>query len=106
MKKLTKSATDRQVSGVLGGIAEYFGIDSTIIRVLFLIFTFAGVGSPVFLYIILAILLPEPNRNNYRNNENSYYGDSYRRGTRDSQARPRKEAKPVKKDDEDNWSDF
>ena len=30
MKKLTKSATDRQVSGVLGGIAEYFGIDSTI----------------------------------------------------------------------------
>ena len=27
MKKLTKSATDRQVSGVLGGIAEYFGID-------------------------------------------------------------------------------
>ena len=31
MKKLTKSATDRQVSGVLGGIAEYFGIDSTIV---------------------------------------------------------------------------
>lgn len=36
MKKLTKSATDRQVSGVLGGISEYFGIDSTIVRVVFL----------------------------------------------------------------------
>ena len=44
MKKLTKSATDRQVSGVLGGIAEYFGIDSTIVRVIFLIAVFAGVG--------------------------------------------------------------
>ena len=43
MKKLTKSATDRQVSGVLGGIAEYFGIDSTIIRIIFIIFVFAGV---------------------------------------------------------------
>lgn len=106
MKKLTKSATDRQVSGVLGGIAEYFGIDSTIIRVLFLVFTFAGVGSPVFLYIIMAILLPEPNRNNYRNGGNTPYGDPTRRGSRDSQARPRKEAKPVKNDEDDNWSDF
>ena len=54
MKKLTKSATDRQLSGVLGGISEYFGIDSTIVRVIFLILVFAGVGSPVLLYIILA----------------------------------------------------
>ena len=47
MKKLTKSATDRQVSGVLGGIAEYFGIDSTIIRIIFVIFAFAGVAVAV-----------------------------------------------------------
>lgn len=109
MKKLTKSATDRQVSGVLGGIAEYFGIDSTIVRVVFLIFAFAGVGSPIFLYIILAILLPEPNRYGeqgrpYDNRRN--YRDAYRSRPRDSQARPRKEAKPVRKDEEDDWSDF
>ena len=104
MKKLTKSATDRQVSGVLGGIAEYFGIDSTIIRILFVIFSFAGVGSPLFLYIILAILLPEPNRDN--RDRNSSYGDPYRRSSRGNQARPRKEAKPVQKDEDDNWSDF
>ena len=62
MKKLTKSATDRQVSGVLGGISEYFGIDSTIVRVIFLISVFAGVGSPVLLYILMAVLMPEPGR--------------------------------------------
>ncbi|AZP04600.1 PspC domain-containing protein [Jeotgalibaca ciconiae] len=95
MKKLTKSATDRQVSGVLGGIAEYFGIDSTIVRVIFLILVFAGVGSPVFLYILLAILLPEAKNTQ----TNRSYGNPY------ENRRPRKEAKPVKKEDDD-WSDF
>ncbi len=60
MKKLTKSATDVKIAGVCGGIAEYFGVDSTLIRVLYLIFTFMGAGSPVLLYIILAIIMPEP----------------------------------------------
>lgn len=106
MKRLTKSATDRQISGVLGGIAEYFGIDSTIVRILFLIFAFAGVGSPVFLYILLAILLPEPSRNDRRGNHNGSYGEPYGRRPRSTQSRPRKEAKPVSKEEDDDWSDF
>ncbi|QII82226.1 PspC domain-containing protein [Jeotgalibaca arthritidis] len=93
MKKLTKSATDRQVSGVLGGIAEYFGIDSTIIRIIFVIFAFAGVGSPVFLYILLAILLPEPERPRSNRRPNAYGNE-------------RKEAKPIQKDEDEDWSDF
>ncbi|MDE1547725.1 PspC domain-containing protein [Jeotgalibaca caeni] len=102
MKRLTKSAKDRQVSGVLGGIAEYFGIDSTIVRVIFLIFAFAGVGSPVFLYILLAILLPEPSREDHNYSDSTTYSRP-----RSSQARPRKEAKPVTKEKEDDdWSDF
>lgn len=60
MKKLTKSATDVKIAGVCGGIAEYFGVDSTLIRVLYLLFTFIGSGSPILLYIILAIIMPEP----------------------------------------------
>ena len=108
MKKLTKSATDRQVSGVLGGIAEYFGIDSTIVRVLFLILSFAGIGSPVFLYFILAILMPEPNRNARNEHYNRKpYGDNYRESH--NGRRPRKEAKPVQREekvDEDDWRDF
>lgn len=101
MKKLTKSATDRQLSGVLGGLAEYFGIDSTIVRIVFLIFAFAGVGSPVFLYILLALLMPEPDRGT-RNQ--TWYDNQDKTARR----RPRKEAKPVVKEekDKDDWSDF
>lgn len=104
MKKLTKSATDRQLSGVLGGIAEYLGIDSTIVRVIFLILVFAGVGSPVILYIILAILLPEPDAKNGGQGFSGSDSDASRRKTYSS--RTIKEAKPVEKREEDEWSDF
>lgn len=101
MKKLTKSARDRQVSGVLGGLAEYFGIDSTIVRIVFLIFAFAGVGSPIFLYFLLALLMPEPDRSN-RNQE--WYAKRGKSTTR----RAPKEVKPLPKEDKDtdDWSDF
>lgn len=104
MKKLTKSATDRQVSGVLGGISEYFGIDSTIVRVIFLIAVFAGVGSPVLLYILMAILMPEPGRSDSGQSFGGTYGSSSRRSS--DVSRPVKEAKPVDKQEEDDWSDF
>ena len=109
MKKLTKSATDRQVSGVLGGIAEYFGIDSTIVRVIFLIAVFAGVGSPVLLYILMAILMailmPEPGQSGSGQSFGGTYGSSSSRRSSDA-SRPVKEAKPVDKQEEDDWSDF
>lgn len=57
--KLTKSANDRKIAGVCGGLAEYFGIDSTIIRVIWVIFTLMG-GSGILAYIIAMILMPEP----------------------------------------------
>lgn len=59
MKRLTKSRTDSMIAGVCGGIAEYFDIDPTLVRAGYLIFTFLGVGSPVILYILLAIIIPE-----------------------------------------------
>lgn len=59
MKKLTKSSTDLVIAGVCGGIGEYFGIDPTIVRVLYVIFTFMAVGSPILLYLILAWIIPE-----------------------------------------------
>lgn len=61
MKRLTKSRTDSMVSGVCGGIAEYFGIDSTLVRAGYLILTFMGAGSPILLYILLAFIIPEGN---------------------------------------------
>lgn len=59
MKRLTKSKTDVMLAGVCGGIAEYFNIDPTLVRAGYLIFTFLTAGSPVLLYIILAVLIPE-----------------------------------------------
>ena len=57
-KKLTKSQTNRMLCGVCAGVAEYFGIDATIIRLLWVILTFFG-GSGILAYIIAAIILPE-----------------------------------------------
>ncbi|MEE1229364.1 MAG: PspC domain-containing protein [Lachnospiraceae bacterium] len=56
-KKLYKSDTDRKISGVCGGLAEYFGIDSTLVRLLFVIFALVGPG--VILYIAAALIMPD-----------------------------------------------
>lgn len=56
-KKLYKSRTDRKWMGICGGLAKYFGISSTVIRLLFVICTLAGWGTPILAYIGLAIVL-------------------------------------------------
>jgi phage shock protein C len=45
--------------GVCGGLAQRFGIDSTLIRVIFVIATVLGMGSPILLYFILAFIIPK-----------------------------------------------
>ena len=58
MKKLYRSS-DRIVAGVCGGIAEYFDIDPTLIRVVYVILSLFSVAFPgVLLYIILMLLIP------------------------------------------------
>ena len=57
MKRLTKS-NDKKIAGVCGGIAEFFGIDPTIIRLAWTIFTLVG-GSGLVAYIVAAIIMPE-----------------------------------------------
>ena len=57
-KRLYRSTSERMISGVCGGIAEYFNIDPTLVRLLFVIFGFAG-GPGILAYIILAIVVPE-----------------------------------------------
>ncbi|MBO4342167.1 MAG: PspC domain-containing protein [Clostridia bacterium] len=58
MKKLTKSSVDRKIFGVCGGLAEYFGVDSTWVRLAVVLFTLAG-GSGVIAYLIAALIIPE-----------------------------------------------
>jgi phage shock protein C len=58
MKRLYRSP-NRIVAGVCGGIAEYFDIDPTLIRVVYVILSLFSVAFPgVLLYIILMILIP------------------------------------------------
>lgn len=59
-KRLTRSR-NKKVSGVAAGIAEYFNIDPTLVRIAFVIGLIASSGPPVILaYIIMAIVMPEP----------------------------------------------
>ena len=57
-KKLTRSKTDRKILGVCGGIAEYFDIDSTLVRVGWILITLVH-GLGVLAYLICALAMPE-----------------------------------------------
>ena len=58
-KKLYKSRADRKISGVCGGIGQYFDIDSNIIRIFWAVATLGSLGLSVLAYVILAIYLNE-----------------------------------------------
>ncbi len=56
-KKIYLSTDDKKISGVCGGLAEYFDIDSTIVRVIWLAAALLY-GSGLLLYIICALVIP------------------------------------------------
>ena len=57
-KRLYKSAVDKKVFGVCGGVAEYFHVDSTIIRLLVVLFCLMA-GTGVIIYLAAALIVPE-----------------------------------------------
>jgi len=56
-RKLYRSRTNRQVAGVCGGLAQYFNIDATLIRVFFVVLAVLG-GSGLVIYLVLWIIVP------------------------------------------------
>lgn len=56
-KKLYKSRVDQKIDGVCGGIGEYFNIDSTLVRLAWVLFSLLG-GSGILAYIIAALVIP------------------------------------------------
>lgn len=56
MKKLYKS-NNRMICGVCAGVAEYFGIDPTIVRLVWAVLALSGTG--ILLYIVAALVMPE-----------------------------------------------
>ena len=61
-KKLYRSKTDEKIAGVCGGIAEYFGIDSTLIRIAWALLILCA-GTGFLLYIVCAFVIPEKPQN-------------------------------------------
>lgn len=57
-KKLYRSRANKMISGVCGGIGEYFNIDPTIVRLVWALLSLAG-GGGVLLYILASIIIPE-----------------------------------------------
>lgn len=58
MKKLHKSKSQKMIAGVCGGVAEYFSVDPTLVRLGFVAFALLA-GSGLLAYIIAAIVMPE-----------------------------------------------
>jgi phage shock protein PspC (stress-responsive transcriptional regulator) len=56
-KKFYLSSTDCMVGGVCGGLAEYFGMDSLIVRIIFVVLVF-GFCTGILAYLLLWILAP------------------------------------------------
>lgn len=57
-KRLYRSRTNRKLGGVCGGLGDYFNIDPTLFRIIFLIL-FLGAGQGLVLYIILWLVVPQ-----------------------------------------------
>jgi phage shock protein C len=58
-RRLTLSATDKKVAGVCGGIADYFGVDPTLVRLAAVVLALLG-GSGLLIYIVAWIIMPKP----------------------------------------------
>ena len=58
VKKLYRSRVEQMLAGVCGGLAEYFGIDPTIVRLMFVATVLLGMGGAVFVYILMMIIVP------------------------------------------------
>lgn len=58
-KKLVRVQEGRMFAGVCAGLAAYFGVDPTLVRVLFVLATLLGFGSAILVYLILWIVMPQ-----------------------------------------------
>ena len=60
IKKLYRSRENRMLGGVCGGLGEYFDIDPTLVRVLFVFGAFLGIpGALLLIYLVMLILVPQ-----------------------------------------------
>ncbi len=58
-KKLYRSRTNRVIAGVCGGLADYFAVDVTLVRLIFVAGALIGMGTFILIYIVMFIVVPE-----------------------------------------------
>ncbi|MGX9930675.1 PspC domain-containing protein [Virgibacillus salarius] len=63
MKKLYRSNTKRLVAGVFGGLSDYFNIDATILRLVFVVCLIFSLFSFAFVYLAAALIIPTEREN-------------------------------------------
>lgn len=100
-KRLTKSSNNVILTGTLAGVAEYFGIDATIVRLIYVLLSFGLIGSPIILYILMALLIPSGKKGKQYGHDNPYYKNNNYGGYN-----KKSERKKAEKIDDDDWSDF
>lgn len=59
VKKLYRARDERMIVGVAGGLGDYFSVDPTIVRLVFVLSVFFGVGAGLLVYIVLMLVVPE-----------------------------------------------
>ncbi len=59
-RQLRRSRTNRQIAGVVGGLAEYFRVDPTLLRVIYVVVSIISAAFPgLLVYVLLWLLIPE-----------------------------------------------
>ena len=110
-KKLTKSRTNRVISGVAGGLGEYLNVDPLVFRILFVVLTFAG-GFGAIAYLILLIMMPEDysflfeNGNNAKSNHSTVTDAEYEVVNDSNCERPRAEERSTEEQCRADFSDL
>ncbi|MDN6030219.1 MAG: PspC domain-containing protein [Lactococcus plantarum] len=105
-KRLTKSRTNKKISGVIGGLADYYGWSDdavTIIRIVYAILALTSFGSLILIYFVASIILPEAPRENSETKQD-FTNFSQWSGNQQNKAKKRKDVTPF--DDDDEWSQF
>ena len=72
-KKLYRSTKDKIIAGVCGGLGEYFNIDSTIIRILFVLLALAD-GAGILIYLVMALIVPKKGGSEIKDNAKELAG--------------------------------
>ncbi|AKG33804.1 PspC domain-containing protein [Paenibacillus durus] len=72
MKKLYRSERDKKISGLCGGLAEWLGINSTLIRLVAVIVALGSVGTFILFYLIASLIVPSDRTGSFMNGHHYY----------------------------------